>query len=96
MFHDLYHDRPPYLEGTCELWNQTKLWELDTRDFLGLDKTGKSVMCRTIARMKKKEGAEGTGWRLEVLSIWEAGWDDIDFVSGLYSKNGFEKGENEE
>ena len=88
MFHDLYHTRPPYLEGTCELWNQSRLWELDTRNFLAAQKRPAGVMCRAIARLKRKDVVAGkvNGWRLEVLSIWEAGWEDIDFIAGIYGK----------
>lgn len=86
VFHDLYHHRPPYIEGTCELWNHTNIWELDTRSFVSADKRPEGVMCRAVARMKRKDTAEGKGWRLEVLSIWEASWSDIDFVAGIYGK----------
>lgn len=46
-------------------------------------------MCRLIGRMKKEVEAGGMGkvkYRLEVLSIWEAGWEDIDYVAGIYAK----------
>ena len=88
VFHDLYHTRPPYLEGTCEVWNQSRLWELDTRSFLSAQKTPAGVMCRAIARLKRKDVVAGKvkGWRLEVLSIWEAAWEDIDFIAGIYGK----------
>jgi hypothetical protein len=94
VFHDLYHDRPPYLEGVCELWDQTKLWELDTRSFLHADKRQEGVMCRAIARMKSNDGADGKrkGWGLEVLSVWEAGWEDVEFVAGIYGKGRDEAG----
>ena len=39
-------------------------------------------MCRAVARMKR----EGMKWRLEVLSIWEASWEDVDYVAGIYAK----------
>ena len=87
VFHDLYHDRQPYLEGTRELWDQTKLRELDTRSFLGAERDGEGVICRAVAKMKRKEGAAGKGWRLDVLSIWEARWEDVDFVAGIYCKD---------
>jgi hypothetical protein len=88
VFHDLYHDRPPYLEGTCELWSQTIILELDTRSFLAAQKRPDGVMCRAIARMKRAESVEGKikGWRLDVFSIWEARWEDIDFIEGIYGK----------
>jgi hypothetical protein len=38
--------------------------------------------------MKSKDGADGKrkGWGLEVLSVWEAGWEDVEFVAGIYGK----------
>lgn len=76
------------MEGTCELGSQTKLWELDTRAFLGVEDRKEGVKCRAIARMKMVEGCDGRGkgWRLEVLSIREAGWEDVEFVAGIYGK----------
>lgn len=82
VFCDLYHDRPPHLVGTYELWDQSRLWERDSRAFLGAGDGAKSVMCRAMARMRR----DGTGWQLEVMGIWEADWDDVDFVAGIYQK----------
>lgn len=39
-------------------------------------------MCRLIARMKR----DGMKWRLEVLNIWEATWEDVEYVAGIYTK----------
>ncbi|KAK3639725.1 hypothetical protein LTR56_012302 [Elasticomyces elasticus] len=80
VFHDLYHDKPPYLTGTCDLWDQSGLWELDSRAFLSSSAAG--TVCRAIARMKR----DGMKWKLEVLSIWEASWEDVEHVAGIYSK----------
>ena len=95
VFHDLYHNRQPYLEGTCELWDQTKLWELDTRSFLGAGRDGEGVMCRAVAKMKRKDDAKGKGWSLDVLSIWQARWEDVEFVAGIYCKGRSEGAEEE-
>jgi hypothetical protein len=80
-FADLYHDNPPHLGGTYELWQQSRLWETDSRAFLERQVGG--TMCRVIAKMKRVE----MSWRLEVLSIWEAAWDDVEFAAGIYAKN---------
>ena len=40
-------------------------------------------MCRAIAKMKR----EGAKWRLDVLSIWEAGWEDVEFVAGIHTRD---------
>lgn len=78
IFKDLYHDNPPYLEGTFELWQQSQLWDLDSKVMLE-SSNGAGVMCRAIARMRR----DGQKWRLEVLSVWEASWDDINFAVGI-------------
>lgn len=82
IFNDLYHAKPPYLQGDFELWNQSRLWELDGKAFLHAEQRSEGVMCRAVARMKR----DGTKWRLEVFSIWEAGWGDVEAVAGIYAK----------
>ena len=81
VFKDLYHDHPPHLEGSFELWEQSRLWELDSKIFLQPRQGG--VMCRAVARMRR----DGMKWRLEVLSIWEASWEDVERVAGIYAKD---------
>lgn len=76
-FRDIYHDNPPYLEGIFELWQQAQLWDLDSKVFLEASK-GNAIMCRAIARMRR----DGQKWRLDVLSIWEATWEDVDYAAG--------------
>lgn len=80
ILNDLYHDKPPYLSGTYELWNQSLLWDQDSTPFLKAESRG--MICRMIARMKR----DGEKWRLEILSIWEADWDGIHHVAGIYLK----------
>lgn len=80
IINDLYHDKPPYINGTFELWDQSTLWEQDSSSFLKAGAGG--VLCRTIARMKRN----GTKWRLEILSIWQVDWEDVEHVVGIYSK----------
>lgn len=77
---DLYHDKPPHLNGTFELWNQSKLWETDSLPFLFRRSEG--TMCRMIARMRR----DGTKWRLEVMNVWQASWEDVEHVAGLYAR----------
>ena len=33
----------------------------------------------------KREGGE---WRLEMLNVWEASWDDVKHVARVYEKGG--------
>lgn len=85
VIHDLYHDRPPFLNGVFELWDQSVLWEGDGRAFLRAGAEG--VTCRMIAKMKR----DGTKWRLEILSIWQADWEDVEHVAGIYTNSVPEK-----
>jgi hypothetical protein len=87
MFKDLYHDKPPFLEGDSELWSQSRLWDLDGKAFLDAEEKSEGVMCRVVAKMKR----DGTKWRLEVLSIWQAEWEDVEVVAGVYAKDREEK-----
>jgi hypothetical protein len=76
IINDLYHDKPPFINGTFELWGQSVLWEQDSKLFLRADAAG------MIARMKR----DGTKWRLEILSIWQVDWEDVEYVAGIYAK----------
>jgi hypothetical protein len=80
IINDLYHDKPPFINGTFELWDQSSLWEQDSRPFLAAGVRG--ILCRMIARMKR----DGTKWRLEILSIWQADWEDVEHVASIYAK----------
>jgi len=78
---DLYHDNPPYLNGTFALRGQSILWDEDSAPFM--EKCAGGRLCRMIARMKR----DGTKWRLEVLNVWQAGWEDVEHVMGIYAKS---------
>ena len=80
-FRDLYHDNPPHLHGTYELWDQSPLWDLDSKAFL-VPAVGGTI-CRAMGKMKR----EGNTWRLEILSIWEACWEDVNEVAGIYVRD---------
>lgn len=81
VFKDLYHDKPPYINGTFELCGQSALWDSDVEIFLKADNDG--IMCRAIARMKR----DGTKWRASVLNIWEATWADVEYTAGIYARS---------
>ncbi|KAF2485473.1 hypothetical protein BDY17DRAFT_322311 [Neohortaea acidophila] len=83
VFNDLYHDRPPHVEGSFELWRDSELWNADSSAFLEPKQGG--IMCRVIARMKRD--AERGKWRLEVLNVWEANWEDVEHVAGIYARD---------
>lgn len=76
---DLYHDKPPHLEGTFELFGQSALWDLDSKVFLGRREEG--LVCRTVAHMKRNNGK----WSLEMLNIWEATLEDVEYAAGIYA-----------
>ncbi|RMY90160.1 hypothetical protein D0861_03834 [Hortaea werneckii] len=84
VLHDLYHDKPPYLDASFLLCGQSKVWDLDTSSFL--TKRDDGIMCRTIGQVKKERCGRGK-WYIDLLSIWEATWDDVQAVAGVYAKD---------
>ncbi|KAF2434367.1 hypothetical protein EJ08DRAFT_564284, partial [Tothia fuscella] len=81
-FVDLFtEDRPPFVQGICECWKASELWEYDCGRFI----TGaggeleENKLCRTVGRMRR----EGKGWRFVVLNIWEATWDDVEYARAI-------------
>ena len=76
VFCDLYHEKPPYItaEYDAALWRPVSQFEFDARRLL----QGMKI-CRCIGKMKR----EGNGWRLHIMSIWEATWEDIYWVEGI-------------
>ncbi|KAK6433805.1 hypothetical protein LTR95_010015 [Oleoguttula sp. CCFEE 5521] len=70
-----------FMTCTFDLWDQSTLWELDSRPFLNAGPGG--LLARMIARMKR----DGMKWRLEILNIWQADWDDVDYVAGICAKS---------
>jgi hypothetical protein len=81
VLHDLYHDKPPHLHGTFALYDQSPLWNMDSRHFLGIQNQGR--ICRLIGKMKR----HGPTWKIDILSIWAATWEDVDYVAGIYAKD---------
>ncbi|KXT14671.1 hypothetical protein AC579_6401 [Pseudocercospora musae] len=79
-FKDLYHDRPPFCDGTFELWDQSNLWDLDSRPFLDASEDS-SITCRAVGKMKR----EAQKWKLDILGIWAADAADVDFAAGIYT-----------
>ncbi|KAF7190331.1 hypothetical protein HII31_08662 [Pseudocercospora fuligena] len=80
IFKDLYHDKPPFCDGTFELWDQSHLWDLDSRPFLDATEDC-SITCRAIGKMKR----EAQKWKLDILGIWAADAVDVDFAAGIYT-----------
>lgn len=65
-FRDLYHDKPPHLEGCYELWKQARIWDIDSKAFLKAGDEG--IMCRAMAKLKREEKQ----WKLQVRKWAEA------------------------
>lgn len=41
-------------------------------------------MTRIVGRMQKRNGGKGaTGFIIQISSIWEAGWNDVDWARGI-------------
>ncbi|KAL8829715.1 MAG: hypothetical protein Q9170_006054 [Blastenia crenularia] len=83
QFSDIFSpDKPPFLKGTYGLWKGVEIWDQDSKVFLG-DK-GKGKMARVVGRIGRDETTRDLV--LTVLSIWEAGWDDVGFVKGIVGR----------
>ena len=76
IFHDLFHDRPPYIQATyaAAIWKGVQLYEYDSSRLL---QPGR--MCRCMGTMKRN----GKDWVMTVLNIWEATWEDVQWVEGI-------------
>ena len=80
QFADLFRsEKPPFLNGSFVGWKGVDLWDNDSKTFLG--DAGKGKVARCVGRMKRDE--TGRGWKVMVLSIWEADWEDVAYVKGI-------------
>jgi hypothetical protein len=76
---DVFHyDRPPYLAAEWVGWQGLPYFEIDGAEFL-VEGSAKKL-CRAVGRIEK---SRVRGWRMCILSIWEAHWDDIEAVKGI-------------
>ena len=79
VFGDLFRpDKPPVLPGTWVGWKGVSYWELDGSAFLGPQ--GNERVCRVVGHIERGEGRR---FRMCVLSVWEADWDDIEAVKTI-------------
>ncbi|MCJ1404479.1 hypothetical protein MMC11_007705 [Xylographa trunciseda] len=80
QFADIFRsEKPPFLSGSFVGWKGVDLWDNDSRAFLG--DAGKGKIARCVGRMKRDE--TGKGWKMLVLSIWRANWEDVGHVKGI-------------
>jgi hypothetical protein len=78
VFHDLFHDKPPYIKGVYHavIWRGVRLYDYDSQRLLEEKK-----LCRCIGTIKR----DGKEWIMEVLNAWEAKWEDVAWVEGIVS-----------
>ena len=77
LLSDLFHDPAPQIEEVYDRWKENELWAHDSSQLL-LTK-GSNRLCRCIGKMK----SENDMWRITVLNVWEATWDDVEHVRGI-------------
>ncbi|XP_014555792.1 hypothetical protein COCVIDRAFT_38502 [Bipolaris victoriae FI3] len=75
-FCDLFHANPPHVKGVYDavIWKAVPLFEYDSRRLLQQGR-----MCRCIGTMKRN----GKERFMVVHNIWEATWEDIEWVEGI-------------
>ncbi|KAF2124008.1 hypothetical protein P153DRAFT_371309 [Dothidotthia symphoricarpi CBS 119687] len=73
---DLFHAKPPYIKAVYDatIWKQVQLFNYDSQRLLQ-----EGRICRCMGKMKceKKE------WVMTVSNVWEATWEDIQWVEGI-------------
>ena len=76
IFCDLFHAKPPYIQGVyaAAIWKSAQLFKYDSDRLLQQGK-----ICRCIGTMKRN----GKDWIMTLLNIWEATWDDVQWVEGI-------------
>ena len=80
QFADLFRSHnPPFLIGSYEGWNGVELYETDSRPFL-VGVAGK--MARAVGRLGREVVGGRLEWRMNVMSVWEVGWEDVEWVRG--------------
>lgn len=75
-FCDLFHAKQPYIQATyaAAIWKSVQLFEYDSARLMQQGR-----ICRCIGTMKRN----GKDWAMTVLNIWEATWDDVQWVEGI-------------
>jgi hypothetical protein len=75
-FCDLFHTKPPHIQATyaTTIWKTVQLFEYDGARLLQQGR-----ICRCMGTMKR----DGKDWVMTILNIWEATWDDVQWVEGI-------------
>ncbi|MCJ1239109.1 hypothetical protein MMC14_007102 [Varicellaria rhodocarpa] len=80
QFADLFtSERPPFLNGSYSVWKGVELWDHDSKAFLGAKGIGK--IARIVGKIKRDD--KNKSWKLMILSIWKATWDDVNYAKGV-------------
>lgn len=77
IFTDLWAQNGPSLQGVSDLTKSIGIQDSDSKALLSVSDGSK--MCRCIGRMRRDDQQ----WKLSVLNIWEADWDDVEYVRGV-------------
>ena len=90
-----FPQRPPNLQAAYSLWTDSQLFDNDSGAFLGCAEEGK--LCRAILQVVKGGRVETSSLirssqgginqssspDIKILNIWEATWDDVQYVKGI-------------
>lgn len=76
---DLFHDNPPYIEGTYTAWKTVQKWDEDSARLLDTTEE-KSRVCRCVGSMSRDKAK----WKMIIHSIREASWDEVEYTAGIY------------
>ena len=80
QFADLFRsERPPFLNGSYDMWKGVELWDSSAKEFLG--EAGKNKIARVLGRIKRDE--KHKDWMMLIMSIWAASWEDVGLMKGL-------------
>lgn len=81
QFADLWHDRPPFLNGILANCKTTGLLESESRAFPGADE---GTLARCLGRLKR-DSKSATGWMLHIISIRTTDWEEIRWTKRIVS-----------
>ncbi|KAI5807402.1 hypothetical protein DFH27DRAFT_546090 [Peziza echinospora] len=80
---DLFHDHGPFLQGVYSHFRNSKLYNEDADKLLG--DNGKGKMVKVVGRVKRwfrKDQVPSTQYWMEISTIWECGWDEVEKARG--------------
>jgi hypothetical protein len=84
VFKDLFHEHPPHLRGTYDLWFGNELWDRESSAFLHMDgaEDSEAKLCRCLGRMRRETDADTKKDYLNfaILSVREVTWEEIEAV----------------